>query len=379
VGLRPGAAALAACLLALAACKERPGSAPAASEAQAPAGTIQERTSGPSVTTDVNARAPAFARTDFSGALVRTQDAIGRKALLLDFWSVFCQSCLKEMPFLRTLHERYGAAGLEIVGVNTDFFPRARIESFMKKTGLDLPYPLIHDRDQSLSKLFSVEALPVLVLIDSEGWIRMVHLGYRPDDEDDIERRVRKACAGIRETVVTLQPVDGTTAFSPPESESAVAAPGTAIADFAALDAGGAEVSFARWRGRAPAVVFFWSLFCQPCRAEFGSLAELAARPPVPGLRVLAVNVDSSKLRPQAARFMSERGGGITGVFDREAAGGRQEVAASFGVTVTPSLFLMGADGKVLQAWSGEVDRAALTASIAEHLAPRAAAHEGSR
>jgi peroxiredoxin len=365
------------CALALPACGKKPESPPAAPAA--PPGTIRELAGGASVTTDVNARAPAFARTDFSGGLVRTQDAIGRKVLLLDFWSVFCQSCLLEMPFLEGLHRRYASEGLEIVGVNTDFFPKERIRSFMAKTGLALPYPLIHDRDQSLSKLFSVEALPVLVLIDSAGWIRMVHLGYKPDDEAEIEKRVRQACGQIKETVVTLQPVGGTTAFSPPEKGRTLAAAGTPVGSFVALDAAGQDAPFATWRGGAPTVVFFWSLFCQPCREEFGRLANLAVHPPVAGLKILAVNVDSSKLRSQAARFFSSQGTAITGVYDRELEGGRYEVAGLFGVTATPSTFLIGPEGTVRAAWSGEVDEATLAAGLRTHLAAASGGEKGVR
>jgi peroxiredoxin len=352
---------LLAALLPLSACakkREEP-------QAAAPAGTIKELAAESSVTTDVNARAPAFARIAFDGALVRTQDVIGRKVLLLDFWSVFCQSCLQEMPFLKKMHERYAAEGLEVVGVNTDFFPRERIEKFMEKTGLGLPYALVHDRDQSLSKLFSVEALPVLVLIDSAGWIRMVHLGYRPADEGMIEDRVRTACGRIKETVVTLQPVGGTTAFAPPEKGRAILAPGTAVADFPALDAAGGAFSFAPWRGRAPAVVFFWSIFCQPCREEFGHLAQLAASSPVRGLKVLAVNVDSPKLRPAAVRFLGAQGAGLTGIFEREDERGAGGITGRFGVGATPSTFLIGEDGVVRASWSGEVGTQALQSAIA--------------
>jgi len=366
------ACSLLAVVLALVSCGKKP-EAPPPSQA-APPGTIQELVGGSSVTTDVDARAPAFARTDFTGALVRTQDAIGSKVLLLDFWSVFCQSCLLEMPFLNELHRRYGPEGLEIVGVNTDFFPKERIVKFMEKTGLALPYPLVHDRDQSLSRLFSVEALPVLVLIDSSGWIRMVHLGYKPDDEREIERRVRQACGRIKETVVTLQPVDGTTAFSPPDKGRSLAVAGTPVDQFVALDAEGRDAPFARWRGGAPTVVFFWSLFCQPCRKEFGRLEDLAAHPPVPGLKVLAVNIDSQKLRPQAARFLAAQGTAIAGVFDREREGGYHEVAGLFGVSSTPSTFLVGPDGTVRAAWSGEVDEATLSAGIRANLAPKVGA-----
>lgn len=367
----------AALLVAAAACgcAKKPDAGPASGAP--PPGTIRELTSSASVTTDVNARAPAFARTDFSGTLVRTQDAIGRQVLLLDFWSVFCQSCLQEMPFLKQLHQRYGAQGLQIVGVNTDFFAKERILKFMEKTGLALPYPLIHDRDQSLSKLFSVEALPVLVLIDSAGWIRMVHLGYKPDDQAEIERRVRQACDRIKETVVTLQPVAGTTDFSPPEKGRVAAPAGTPVGAFVGLDVDGRELSFSTWRGGSPAVVFFWSIFCQPCRQEFGRLAQLGQQPPVPGLKVLAVNIDSPKLRPQAARFLASQGTGITGIFDREHEGGRYEIAGLFGVSATPSTFLVGPEGTVRFSWSGEVDAATLVAGVRTHFA--AAATGGTR
>ena len=365
--VRAGWSLLLIVLLASAACEKKPDASKTA--LAAPPGTIRELTDGASVTTDVNARAPAFARTDFGGALVRTQDAIGTKVLLLDFWSVFCQSCLMEMPFLQELHRRYAAAGLEIVGVNTDFFPKERIVKFMEKTGLALPYPLIHDRDQSLSRLFSVEALPVLVLIDSSGWIRMVHLGYKPDDEREIERRVRQACGRIKETVVTLQPVGGTTAFSPPEKGRVLASAGTPVDSFVALDAEGRDAPFALWRGGSPALVFFWSLFCQPCREEFGRLENLAVHPPVPGLKILAVNVDSPKLRPQAVRFLASQGTAVAGVFDREREGGHYEIAGLFGVSSTPSTFIVGADGTVRAAWSGEIDVATLVAGIRANLA----------
>lgn len=363
-GGRLRAAALAAAL-GLLGCGE-----PDAPARDAPAGTLRELDAENSVTTDVNARSPAFARADFAGNLVRSQDFIGSRVVLLDFWSVFCQSCLQGMPFLAALHERYAASGLEVIGINTDFFPRERIEGFMEKTGLEIPYRTIHDRDQSLSRLFSVEALPVLVLIDSDGWIRMVHLGYRPADEGEIERRVSRACRRIRETVVTLQPVGGETAFDPPERGISVLGPGAPVPDFEARLATGDGFSFATWRGDSPAVVLFWSIFCQPCREEFDAMERVLRRAAVPRVKVLAVNVDAERLHERAARLLLRQDWQMTAVFDREGEGGRHEVSSRFGVVSTPSTFVVGPEGTVRASWAGTVPEDELVAGIASAARP---------
>lgn len=338
-------------------------------ERTAPIGTILELEGKGSITTDVNAKAPAFARRDSTGQTIRTQDFIGNQVLLLDFWSVFCQSCLQEIPFLQELHREYSDDGLQIVSINTDFFPLARIESFMKKTGIIFPFPMIHDRDQSLSKLFQVDALPVTVLIDSAGWIRMVHFGYRPSDEKTIESRVRKACRKIRETVVTLQPVEGKTAFAPPERKETILAPGAVLPDPLAADAAGAETSFSRVRADGPSIIFFWSLFCQPCRKEFPELVSLAERYSSQGVPVIAVNVDSEKLLPAARTFAAKEGEGLVTLFENY--GGREAglVSEALGVRYTPSIFLVDAGGTILFSGSGEASAAEIEALVENLLA----------
>lgn len=339
-------------------------------DASVPSGIIRELEADSSITTDVNARAPAFARRDTTGKILRTQDFIGRKVLLLDFWSVFCQSCLEEMPFLQELYSSYHDQGLEILSINTDFFPLARIESFMKSTGLELPFPLIHDRDQGLSKLFQVEALPVTVLIDSSGWIRMVHLGYRPKDHKMITSRVRKACRKIKETVVTLQPVEGRTAYSPPGTGHALLPAGAPAPDFEAVDESGRRGSFADLRSDAPSLVFFWSLFCQPCREEFPHLQSLSKKFSSSGLKVFAVNIDSARLYPAAIRFAGKHGKGLLSLFD-DLSGG-DAIADAFGVHFTPSIFAVASDGTIRYSVAGEVEPAALDEEVARLIAGQA-------
>jgi peroxiredoxin len=347
-------------------------------EEPAPAGIIQEIKGEKSITTDVNARSPAFARETMGDGVVRTQDFIGRQVLLLDFWSVFCQSCLEEIPFLLELYRDYHDQGLEIVSINTDFFPKARIISFMEKTGIDLPFPLVFDRDQSLSKLFQVDALPVTVLIDSSGWIRMVHLGYRPSDKKLIESRVRKACRKIKETVVTLQPVDGRTAFAPPESGTSFLKAGSMAPEFSAADTKGSRISFSELRGDSPAAIFFWSLFCQPCREEFPLLADLARRGAPRGLKSFSVNLDAPKLLPAAVKFARKKGDSLVALFDSLPDGESAGAASSFGVHYTPSIFLVAGDGTIQFSASGEIAPTRLEEEM-ESLLSRSVAGEDDR
>jgi len=362
--LRPGPAPVLLlcllCLLAASGC----GREEAPEVATPPAGILQEVSSGESVTTDVNARAPAFARETMGGETVRTQDFIGRQVVLLDFWSVFCQSCLEEIPFLQELYRDYHDRGLEIISINTDFFPQARIAGFMKKTGIELPFPLVLDRDQSLSKLFKVEALPVTVLIDSSGWIRMVHLGYGPSDRRMIEKRVRKACDRIKETVVTLQPVDGRTAFAPPDAGAGLLEAGATAPDFSAVDGEGKEASFGELRGDSPAVIFFWSIFCQPCREEFPALVDIARTYAPRGLKSFAVNLDTEKLLPAAEKFVRKNGKNLTPLFESSRPGEEGGSAASFGVRYTPSIFLLAGDGTIRFASTGEASAGELRKAI---------------
>lgn len=357
------------CLPALLPACSRESEPLAESPAGAPAGIIQELAADASITTDVNARSPAFVRTGWDDRIVRTQDYLGEKVILLDFWSVFCQSCIEEIPFLIELHERYSGQGLEVISVNTDFFPKARIASFMKKVGMDLPFTLIHDRDQSLSKLFSVDALPVGILIDSSGWIRMVHLGYRPEDEKKIEARVQKACRRINDAVVTLQPVEGKTAFSL-DGKSDILQPGTAVPDFQVRNSDGEIVSFSRERQGDPALVFMWSLFCQPCREEIPELLSLAGRFGRRGLRTFAVNVDSEKLFEPALRFSRKEARGLDHYFDSAGESARGGAAAALGVSHTPSIFLVDSNGTVAFSAAGKISAELIAAKMEELVTP---------
>jgi len=103
------------------------------------------------------------------------------RVVLLNFWATWCVPCREEFPELSRLQQRHRRAGLQIVGVSTDF-ERARPEverflaeqrpsfpNYRKKSGGDqdfieavdsswsgeLPFSVLYDRSGKKVRVFS--------------------------------------------------------------------------------------------------------------------------------------------------------------------------------------------------------------------------------
>ncbi len=112
------------------------------------------------------------------------------KAVLLNFWATWCQPCQVEMPHLQRIGETYKDAGLQVVVVSIDD-ARARnmIKPMCKRAGAT--FPVVHDAQTKVVTQYNpAKTLPYTVLIDKEGKIAKVHMGYNPGDEGRLEAEV---------------------------------------------------------------------------------------------------------------------------------------------------------------------------------------------
>jgi peroxiredoxin len=55
-------------------------------------------------------------------------------------------------------------------------------ERWLVKTPVS--FPILFDRENSVSQLYDVHAMPSTVFIDREGQVRYLHRGYKPGDEN---------------------------------------------------------------------------------------------------------------------------------------------------------------------------------------------------
>jgi peroxiredoxin len=57
---------------------------------------------------------------------------------------------------------------------------------------LGLTFPVLFDPEKRVSRLYDVGAMPSTVLIDRDGKLRYIHLGYRAGYETSYESQIRE-------------------------------------------------------------------------------------------------------------------------------------------------------------------------------------------
>lgn len=104
------------------------------------------------------------------------------KVVLLNVWATWCHPCREEIPALQRLHERFGARGLEVVGVSVDAAGEEEaIRAFAQDFGMT--YPVWLDPGDRVSSTFRLIGVPSTFLIDRDGTLLWKHLG--PVDAED--------------------------------------------------------------------------------------------------------------------------------------------------------------------------------------------------
>lgn len=127
--------------------------------------------------------------SNISGQQFRLAGQFTEKPMLLVFWSVTCGTCIEEIPFLIKLHEAMQNK-ITIIGIHPPGFPLKKIQRFIKKFPEQIPYLIAVDDQSSLIRSYNVSVLPRTVLIDRQGKILYDHLGYSPDNEQEIQHAI---------------------------------------------------------------------------------------------------------------------------------------------------------------------------------------------
>ena len=132
---------------------------------------------------------PAFSLADRFGLRHNISEWDGR-VVALNFWASWCGPCRREIPLFIELQQRYGAQGLQFVGVAID--RDAEVAAFAGRLGIEFNYPLLIGMDEAISVARAygndLGILPYTVLIDRTGHI--THLQFGEFERADAERLI---------------------------------------------------------------------------------------------------------------------------------------------------------------------------------------------
>ena len=131
--------------------------------------------------------APQFTLDSRAGPKISLAQYKGQ-VVMLNFWASWCGPCRQEMPLLENIYKKYNKLGFTLIGVNVEPDSTAA-EGFLKQTPVS--FPVIYDKDSTVSKAYEVSGMPSTVIIDRKGNIRVLHRGYKPGDENEYLDSIR--------------------------------------------------------------------------------------------------------------------------------------------------------------------------------------------
>jgi peroxiredoxin len=131
--------------------------------------------------------APSWTTTDFDGKPHALTDYRG-KVVVLDFWYRGCTWCVRCMPQIKQLVEEFRGQNVAILGMSND--EAADAQFVIEKAQLN--YPTLRDEKQAIRISFQTpSSYPTMIVVDAQGNVRHVHLGYSPTLRQEIGGVIR--------------------------------------------------------------------------------------------------------------------------------------------------------------------------------------------
>ncbi len=140
-------------------------------------------------------KAADFQGKDLEGKTVTLQSLLEKGPVVVDFWATWCKPRIKELPHLQRIYEKHSPRGLSVLAVSIDS-PKteSRVKPFV--LGKKYTFTVLLDSSQEVFRALQGKGtMPYVVIIDQDGNIRYRHTGYRPGDENEIERVVEELLA----------------------------------------------------------------------------------------------------------------------------------------------------------------------------------------
>jgi thiol-disulfide isomerase/thioredoxin len=103
-----------------------------------------------------------------------------KNVVILDFWATWCGPCVRAMPIIDKVAEKYKDKGVLLFAVNIQEMPD-EIKKFLAEAEIDVSVAL--DSEGATAAAYLANAIPQTVIVGKDGSVQVVKIGVSPDLE----------------------------------------------------------------------------------------------------------------------------------------------------------------------------------------------------
>lgn len=131
--------------------------------------------------------------TDLNRQRYRSKDIFDGSWIILDFFATDCEPCMKELPEINEFVKKMMDEGkIKIKGyiIATDEGSADMLKDFFKN--FETVMTVLHDRYKKMAERYGVTKLPSLFLVNPQGKIALIQIGYSETLVKDLKKIILK-------------------------------------------------------------------------------------------------------------------------------------------------------------------------------------------
>ena len=131
--------------------------------------------------------APGFELPVLGGETKKSLSASLGKVRYIDFWASWCPPCRVSVPEIVALQRDLGGSRFEVIAINVD----ERLDDALRfLEHYPMNYDVLSDPQGATAAAYALPGMPTSFVVDPEGRVTLVHVGFRPGDMEDIRAHI---------------------------------------------------------------------------------------------------------------------------------------------------------------------------------------------